>query len=70
MKNYNKLRKEAIETAVQLTDAMLCKKPEQIELLNFKLNDLIVKMLEKLNEPHENTDAAIERIGTIIKKWR
>lgn len=68
MKNYTQLRKEAIKTAVELTDAMLLRTPEEIELTTFKLNNLIADMLQKLNEIDENTDSEIEGVSKNLKK--
>lgn len=68
MKNYTQLRKEAIKTAVELTDAMLLSTPEEIELTTFKLNNLIADMLQKLNETDENTDSEIEGVSKNLKK--
>lgn len=68
MKNYTQLRKEAIKTAVELTDAMLLRTPEEIELTTFKLNNLIADMLQKLNETDENTDSEIEGVSKNLKK--
>lgn len=65
--NYQKLREGAIKTAVDLTEAMLIKDRSRIELLNFKLNDYIVQMLEKIKDDNEDTATKIKRISKDIK---
>ncbi len=56
--NYKQLRKEAIKTAVDLTNAILEKSEQKIELETFKLNHIIADMLEKIKEQNDDTQPA------------
>jgi hypothetical protein len=68
---YQNLRTEAVKTSIALTNAMLCKNKQLIELETFKLNNIIAEMLDvmKNNIPeYENTYTEIKRTNENLKR--
>ena len=62
--NYQELRNKAIKTSVALTNAMLCRNAELIELETLKLNNVIADMLDvmkKYTPEYENTNTEAKR---------
>ena len=57
---YQELRKEAIKTAVSLTDAMLKRDESNIELCSYKLNHYISELLDKLHETNDLEPKIVE----------
>jgi hypothetical protein len=62
--NYQSLRAEAVKISIALTNAMLCKDEQLIQLETFKLNNIIAEMLDimKKDTPkYENTYTEAKR---------
>ena len=60
MNEYQKLRKEAIKAAIELTNAILEKDSNLIELYNYKLNHYIDDMLQKLLSESNGSKEQVE----------